>query len=82
MKNSTVTGTTNTKIISGGQYGSSKNYLLLNVKLNDKDVSNSTSEMLEDINGLEAAGMDTFIGGDNDNSGYYFDYNEIGRAHV
>ena len=76
MKNSTVTGTTNTKIISGGQYGSSKNYLLLNVKLNDKDVSNSTSEMLEDINGLEAAGMDTFIGGDNDNSGYYFDYND------
>ena len=76
MKNSMVTGTTNTKIISGGQYGSSKNYLLLNVKLNDKDVSNSTSEMLEDINGLEAAGMDTFIGGDNDNSGYYFDYND------
>ena len=76
MKNSTVTGTTNTKIISGGQYGSSKNYLLLNVKLNDKDVSNSTSEMLEDINGLEAAGIDTFIGGDNDNSGYYFDYND------
>ena len=76
MKNSTITGTTNTKIISGGQYGSSKNYLLLNVKLNDKDVSNSTSEMLEDINGLEAAGMDTFIGGDNDNSGYYFDYND------
>ena len=76
MKNSTVTGTTNTKIISGGQYGSSRNYLLLNVKLNDKDVSNSTSEMLEDINGLEAAGMDTYIGGDNDGSGYYFDYND------
>ena len=76
MKNSTVTGTTNTKIISGGQYGSSKNYLLLNVKLNDEDASNSTLEMLEDINGLEAAGMDTFIGGDNDNSGYYFDYND------
>ena len=76
MKNCMVTGTTNTKIISGGQYGSSKNYLLLNVKLNDEDVSNSTSEMLEDINGLEAAGMDTFIGGDNDNSGYYFDYND------
>ena len=76
MKNSMVTGTTYTKAINGGQYGSSRNYLLLNVKLNDKDVSNSTSEMLEDINGLEAAGMDTFIGGDNDNSGYYFDYND------
>mgnify|MGYP001038706720 CR=1 FL=1 len=76
MKNSTVTGTTNTKMISGGQYGSSKNYLLLNVKLNDEDVSNSTLEMLEDINGLEAAGIDTYIGGDNDGSGYYFDYND------
>ena len=76
MKNSTVTGTTNTKIISGGQYGSSKNYLLLNVKLNDEDASNSTLEMLEDINGLEAAGIDTYIGGDNDGSGYYFDYND------
>ena len=76
IKNSKVTGTTNAETISGGQNGSSKNYLLLNVKLNDKDVSNSTSEMLEDINGLEAAGIDTFIGGDNDNSGYYFDYND------
>lgn len=28
IKNSTVTGTTNTKMISGGQYGSVKNYLL------------------------------------------------------
>ena len=76
MKNSKVTGTSAAKAISGGQYGSSKNYLLLNVKLNDKDASNSTLEMLEDINGLEAAGIDTFIGGDNDNSGYYFDYND------
>ena len=76
MKNSMVTGTTYTKAINGGQYGSSRNYLLLNVKLNDKDVSNSTSEMLEDINGLEAAGIDTYIGGDNDGSGYYFDYND------
>ena len=32
--------------------------------------------MLEDINGLEAAGIDTYIGGDNDGSGYYFDYND------
>ena len=76
MKNSMVTGTTYTKAINGGQYGSSKNYLLLNVKLNDKDASNSTLEMLEDINGLEAAGIDTYIGGDNDGSGYYFDYND------
>ena len=76
MKNSMVTGTTYTKAISGGQYGSSKNYLLLNVKLNDEDASNSTLEMLEDINGLEAAGIDTYIGGDNDGSGYYFDYND------
>ena len=76
MKNSKVTGTSAAKAISGGQYGSSKNYLLLNVKLNDKDASNSTLEMLEDINGLEAAGIDTYIGGDNDGSGYYFDYND------
>lgn len=36
IKNSTVTGTTNTKMISGGQYGSVKNYLAVNVKLNDE----------------------------------------------
>ena len=76
MKNSTVIGTTYTKIISGGEYGSFRNYLLLNVKLNNEDVSNSTSKMLEDINGLEAAGIDTYIGGDNDNDGFYFDYNK------
>ena len=76
MKNSTVTGTTYTKNISGGEYGSSRNYLLLNVKLNNEDVSNSTSKMLEDINGLEAAGIDTYVGGDNDNDGFYFDYNK------
>lgn len=40
----------------------SKNYLAVNVKLNDEDVSNSTLEMIEDINGLEAAGIDTYIG--------------------
>ena len=76
IKNSTVTGTTNTKMISGGQYGSVKNYLAVNVKLNDEDVSNSTLEMIEDINGLEAAGIDTYIGGDNDSDGFYFDYNK------
>ena len=76
MKNSTVTGTTYTKNISGGEYGSSRNYLLLNVKLNNEDVSNSTSKMLEDINGLEAAGIDTYVGGDNDKDGFYFDYNK------
>lgn len=76
MKNSTVTGTTYIKNISGGEYGSSRNYLLLNVKLNNEDVSNSTSKMLEDINGLEAAGIDTYVGGDNDNDGFYFDYNK------
>ena len=76
IKNSTVTGTTNTKMISGGQYGSVKNYLAVNVKLNDEDVSNSTLEMIEDINGLEAAGIDTYVGGDNDSDGFYFDYNK------
>ena len=76
IKNSTVTGTTNTKMISGGQYGSVKNYLAVNVKLNDEDVSNSTLEMVEDINGLEAAGIDTYVGGDNDSDGFYFDYNK------
>lgn len=32
--------------------------------------------MIEYINGLEAAGIDTYIGGDNDNDGFYFDYNK------
>ena len=76
MKNSMVTGTTYTKAINGGQYGSSRNYLLLNIKLNNEDVSNSTSNTINDINSYEVAGIDTYIGGDNDNTGYYFDYND------
>ncbi len=75
MKNSMVTGTTYTKAINGGQYGSSRNYLLLNIKLNNEDVSNSTTDTINDINTYEVAGIDTYIGGDNDNTGYYFDYN-------
>ena len=76
MKNSMVTGTTYTKAINGGQYGSSRNYLLLNIKLNNEDVSNSTIDTINDINTYEVAGIDTYIGGDNDNTGYYFDYND------
>ena len=76
MKNSMVTGTTYTKAINGGQYGSARNYLLLNIKLNNEDVSNSTTDTINDINTYEVAGIDTYIGGDNDNTGYYFDYND------
>ena len=32
-----------------------------------------------DINFYEAAGLDTWIGGDNNSSGYYFDYNSSGE---
>ena len=64
MKNSMVTGTTYTKAINGGQYGSSRNYLLLNIKLNNEDVSNSTTDTINDINTYEVAGIDTYIGVD------------------
>ena len=42
----------------------------------DTYFSNDTSK--NDINFYEAAGLDTWIGGDDDGSGYYFDYDESG----
>ena len=42
-----------------------------NIQNNGFDISN-----LNDISFYENIGMDTYIGGDDDNSGYYFDYNE------
>ena len=35
--------------------------------------------LLSDLNVLETTGLDTYIGGDNDGDGYYFDYNSSGE---
>ena len=44
-------------------------------KINGVAISNSYSEDgIGDINFYESIGMDTWIGADNDSSGYYFDY--------
>ena len=40
------------------------------------------SRGIDDINFYEAAGLDTWIGGDNDTSGYYFDYDDQGKVRL
>ena len=51
------------------------NYSLTRNKGNDNETTSSeTSDNINDINFYETAGLDTWIGGDNDSSGYYFDY--------
>ena len=40
----------------------------------NKDTSGFDENTIGDINFYETAGLDTWIGGDNDSTGYYFDY--------
>ena len=48
------------------------------IKANDDSASNRyyKPEDKNDINFYDSAGLDTWIGGDNDSSGYYFDYED------
>ena len=49
-------------------------------KLNDKVRDGSfDSKDVNDINFYESAGLDTWIGGDDNSSGYYFDYDDTGK---
>ena len=50
----------------------------LNGSMLDGNIQNNgfDNSSLDDISFYENIGMDTYIGGDDDNSGYYFDYNE------
>ena len=48
---------------------------------NEKPVTDGfDSKGIDDINFYETAGLDTWIGGDNDKSGYYFDYDENNKV--
>ena len=50
-----------------------------NSKLNNSSQGGFNPDNNNDINFYEALGLDTWIDGDNDNSGYYFDYNKDGE---
>ena len=55
-------------------------YISKNSKIGGSNISNGFNNGdINDINFYEAAGFDTWIGGDNDSSGYYFDYNDAGN---
>ena len=62
---------------SSVNYGlSTKGYYSNKCTLNGKQDTNGFDEKyIGDINFYEIAGLDTWIGGDNDSTGYYFDYN-------
>ena len=54
---------------------SSNSYYSNKVTINGKEQTNGLSEnATSNINMYEYAGLDTYVGGDNDSSGYYFDY--------
>ena len=73
VENATVSGTYASPISSS--YNSSTSYNSNKVIVNGNAQTNGLSEnATSDINMYEYAGLDTWIGGDNDSSGYYFDY--------
>ena len=54
---------------------STKGYYSNKCTINEnKDTSGFDENTIGDINFYEEAGLDTWIGGDNDSTGYYFDY--------
>ena len=63
--------------ISIGNSYSSNNYYSNLVSVNNENQKNGLPLTdLDEINFYDSAGLDTWIGGDNDNSGYYFDYED------
>ena len=73
VENATVSGTYVNPI--SYSYNSSTSYNSNKVTVNGQAQINGLSEgATSDINMYEYAGLDTWIGGDNDSSGYYFDY--------
>ena len=73
VENATVSGTYASPISSS--YNSSTSYNSNKVIVNGNAQTNGLSEnATSDINMYEYAGLDTWIGGDNNSTGYYFDY--------
>ena len=73
VENATVSGTYVNPI--SYSYNSSTSYNSNKVIVNGNAQTNGLSESAtSNINMYEYAGLDTYVGGDNDSSGYYFDY--------
>ena len=73
VENATVSGTYVNPI--SYSYNSSTSYNSNKVIVNGNAQTNGLSESAtSNINMYEYAGLDTYIGGDNDSTGYYFDY--------
>ena len=73
VENATVTGTYSSEI--SYYYNSNTSYYSNKVTLNGTEQTNGLSESAtNNINFYEYAGLDTYMGGDNDSTGYYFDY--------
>ena len=92
FKEGSVTGTSNVGRISGGNgyfAGTRTNYGIKGTTVNGSEVESKDyaslngqtidtyEEIFKDINLAELV-LDTYIGGDNDGDGYYYDYNEEG----
>ena len=73
VEEATIIGTSENTISSS--YDSSTSYYSNKVVVNENAKTDGLSESAtSNINMYEYAGLDTYIGGDNDSSGYYFDY--------
>ncbi len=74
-----LTAGSNFGIITGGEPigGYYSNKVTIN-EVHQGDGFNYETD-LNDINFYEAAGLDTWIGGDNNSTGYYFDYDDKGE---
>ena len=73
VENATVTGTYSSSI--SYYYNSNTSYCSNKVVLNENAQTSGLSESAtNNINMYEYAGLDTYMGGDNDSTGYYFDY--------
>lgn len=77
VENMNVEGTTNSAIYTNNS--DDKTYVLSykltkNKGLENEEVLNKSPDGIGNISYYESLGLDTYIGGDTDNSGYYFDY--------
>ncbi len=79
VENATVTGTYADPI----SYSYNSSYYSNKVTVNGNAQTDGLSEnATSNINMYEYAGLDTWIGGDNDSSGYYFDYENNNSTNI
>ena len=70
-----VSGKSNVNYLSGGNYGKNADGLYNNITSNNNIGVQGYHYSYDSINTYEEY-LDTWIGGDNDSSGYYFDYDD------